>query len=104
MFSEAWKRCLDTAEHQMIIIGNTGGMGTNLSLENDDFTLWQALSQMIVGSAIAEPEFQDNAVYTAYGLRGEVKAGTLRLQATDKAIQPAQINVSMCSPMVASSG
>ena len=99
--SKGGQGLFNTAKHEMVVIRDTIGMSADFALEYDDLTLWQTLSQMIKGSAIAKTELEHSAIQSINGLRGNVNASTLRLEAPDEAIQSTQRNVSI-SPLIPS--
>ena len=45
---------------------------------------------MVIGAAVAEPQFEDGAVEAGDQLCGVVQAGALRLEPADEAVEPAQ--------------
>ncbi len=44
---------------------------------------------MVVGAAVAEPEFQNHTVDVGDEFGGAVKAGALRLEPADETVEPA---------------
>ena len=111
-FSSRWrdrrKRFTHVAQQQKFFGRNAVGMGGDLTLADKDVPLREKLAQMIVGAAIAEPEFEHRPVDAAHQARRHIEAGALRLQPSDEAVEPAHrwwikrrsrpVRATACSP------
>jgi hypothetical protein len=64
-------------------------MGCNGALADIDVAMREELSEMIVGPAVAETEFQHFTIQTGNQIGGQFEASALRLEPTNEAVQPA---------------
>jgi hypothetical protein len=78
---------------EMIVIGNAVGMSAHFPLEDDDFASRKTFPQMVVGPAIAEPEFKHRALLVADRTRRQVQAGALCFEAANETVKTAQTNI-----------
>lgn len=76
----------DAAEDQMIVVWNAVRMGPNLAFEHEDLSSRQALSQMVISTAIAQAKLEDGARQPSNGRGCHVETGALGLQTTNEAI------------------
>ena len=83
------QRLAHIAEQEKLRRRNTARMGCNGALADINVALREELSEMIVGPAVAEAEFQHFTIQPPDQVGGQFEASTLRLEATDKAVQPA---------------
>ena len=68
---------------------NTIGVGSYGALADVDIAMREELSKMVVGPAVAKAEFEHFTIKTVNQIGGRFEASTLRLEATNKAVQPA---------------
>ncbi len=64
-------------------------MGRDLPLADVDLPVRKQFAQMIVGPAVAEPEFEHRPVEIRDQRGRQVEAGALRLEPADEAVEPA---------------
>ena len=84
------RQCLaHIAEQEKLRRRNTAGMGCDGALADINVALREELSEMIVGPAVAEPEFEHVTIQTPNQVAGQIEASALRLEPANEAVQPA---------------
>ena len=87
--ANGWQSLAHIAEQEKLGRRNTIRMGGNSALADVDFAMRKEFSKVIVRSAVAKAEFQHFAVQTGNQIGSQFEASALRLEPTDKAVQPA---------------
>jgi len=65
------------------------GMSSNMTFANINLPIRKALAQVVISAAVAKPELEDISFQLLDQTRRQIEAGTLGLQAADKAVKPA---------------
>ncbi len=84
-----WQCFAHVAQEQQLGGRDTIRVGRDSALADINLTIGKEFAKMVVGPAVAEAEFQDIAIQSANQSGPPLKAGALRLEAADKAVQPA---------------
>jgi uncharacterized Fe-S cluster-containing radical SAM superfamily protein len=90
--ADGWQGLAHIAEQEELGRRNTIGMGCNGALTDIDSAMREELAKMIVRPAVAETELQHFTVHAGNQIGGQCEASALRLEPTDKAVQPAHRN------------
>src|ERR1700722_2124873 len=80
----------EIAEPEKMLWRDAVGMGRHMPIEDMDVAAGKPLAQMIVTAAIPEPKFHDRPARGARLHGSPVETAAQRLQAPDRAIQPAR--------------
>src|SRR5690606_39510202 len=76
----------------MLRIRDAIGMRFHMAIENVNIAVLHQLAQVIIGAAIAKPEFDDAAGRAADDGCGIIETVALRTHAPDKAVKPAHVH------------
>ena len=77
------------AEDQPLGRRHAVGMRRHLFLADIDVALGKQLAQMVVGTAVAEPQFEHRAVEAGDQPGRMIETSALRLEPADEAVEPA---------------
>ncbi len=80
---------VEVAAVEVILVGNTVGMGGHVALEHEDLALRQQLAQMVVGAAVTQAQLKHRPGQVPDLLGNQVQAGALRLEAAKVDVQAA---------------
>ena len=78
------------AEEEKLRRGNAVGMRRDPTFTDIDLAIGKELAQMVVGSAVTKSQLEHVPIQVPDEVGSQVEAGALSLQASDKAVEPAQ--------------
>jgi hypothetical protein len=79
------------AQDEMLDIGNAVRVRIDLALEHEDLALWQQLTQVVIGTAIAQTELEHRPRHPADLRSRMAEARALGLQTPNEAVETTHV-------------